>query len=234
MKRKNLFWGLFFILSATLIILNQFNIIIGVSIFKLIISLLLLPIIIKSIRHIWFGGILFPLAIIGIMFAGPLSIEKLTPWPVLGVALFLTIGFSFIFPNKYKHEFDHFVHGPYDKDWISESSDDSEVNVYLKFGGSSKYINSQNLKKVNIDCKFGGTKIFFDKSNIDGNEAVINVISSFSGIEIYVPKNWIVKSEIDCVLGGIEEKGMRNSGEADKTLIMKGKISFSGITVIYI
>lgn len=234
MKRKNLFWGLFFILSATLIILNQFNILIGVSIFKLIISLLLLPIIFKSIRYIWFGGILFPLAIIGIMFAEPFGIEKLTPWPVLGVALFLTIGLSFIFPNKYKHEFDHFVHGSYDKDWASETSDDSEVDVYLKFGGSSKYIKSQNLRKVNIDCRFGGAKIFFDNCNIDGNDAVIDVFASFSGIEIYVPKNWIVKSDIDCVLGGIEEKGIRNSGESDKTLIMKGKISFSGITIIYI
>lgn len=234
MKHKNLFWGSFFILSATLIILNQFNILIGMNIFKLIISLLLLPIIFKSICHVNFGGILFPLAIIGIMFAQPLGIEKLTPWPVLGVALFLTIGLSLIFPNKHKHAFDHCVHGNCEKNWTSESSDDSEVNVYLKFGGSSRYINSQNLRKVNIDCKFGGTKIFFDNSNIDGNEAIVDVYASFSGIEIYVPKNWIVKNEIDCALGGIEEKGMKNSVISDKTLILKGKISFAGVTIIYI
>lgn len=234
MKHKNLFWGLFFILSAILIILNQFNILIGVNIFKLIISLLLLPVIFKSIRHVSFGGILFTLAMIGIMFDEHLSIEKLTPWPLLGIALFLTIGLSLLFPNKHKHVFDQCTHGHYEKDWVNESSDDSEVNVFLKFGGSTKYINSQNLKKVNIDCKFGGTKIFFDNASIDGNEAVIDVSASFSGIEMYVPKNWLVRSDIDCVLGGVEEKGIKNPGTADKTLVLKGKMSFSGITIIYI
>lgn len=47
-------------------------------------------------------------------------------------------------------------------------------------------------------------------------------------------KNWFVKSEVDCVLGGIEEKGIRNSSIAEKTLILKGKISFSGISIVYI
>lgn len=234
MKRKNLFWGLFFILSATLIILNQFHILLGVNIFKLIISLLLLPIIFKSIKHICFSGILFPLAIIGIMFAKPLGIGNLTPWPVLGAALFLSIGLSFIFPNKHKKDFDNYFHGHHEQNWDSETSDDSEVNVYLKFGGSSKYINSQHLRRVNINCKFGGTKIFFDNSNIEDNEAVIDVLANFSGIELYVPKNWFVKSEVDCVLGGIEEKGIRNSSIAEKTLILKGKISFSGISIVYI
>ncbi|MFT3950930.1 MAG: LiaF-related protein [Oscillospiraceae bacterium] len=234
MKHKNVFWGLFFILSATLIILNQFDVLIGVSIFKLIISLFLLPVIFKSIKHLFFAGVLFPLAFIGIIFAEPLGIENLTPWPILGVALFLSIGLSFMFPNKHKSEFENCFHGHHEQNWQSESSDDSEVNVYLKFGGCSKYINSKNLKKVHIDCKFGGTKIFFDNSDIDGNEAVIDVVAQFAGVELYVPKNWIVKSEADCMLGGIEEKGIRNSGSVEKALILKGKIRFAGISIIYI
>lgn len=234
MKRNNIFWGLFFILSATLIILNQFDILIGVDVCKLIISLLLLPIIFVSIKNRFFGGILFPLAIIAIIFDKALEIEQMTPWPILGVALFLSIGLSFIFPNKYKEEIKKTVFEDPEMKFEEESLDGSEVNVYLKFGASTKYISSQNLRKVNINCSFSGTKIFFDNSNIDGNDAVVNIASKFSGIELYVPRGWHVKSEVDCVLGGIEDKGVRNSGVVEKVLILRGKISFSGITIVYI
>lgn len=229
MKRKNIFWGLFFIISAVLIILNQFDLLPSINIFKLMITLLLIPVILYSIKIRCFSTAIFSLAIICIMFDEVLGIENLTPWPILGVALFLSIGLSFIFPHKHT---DGSVH--YEKNWQNEASEDSDENVNLAFGGISKYINSQNLKKVNVNCKFGGAKIFFDKAEIEGNEAIMNVDIDFCGIEMYVPKAWAVKKDVDFIIGGIDEKGLKGQSTGGKVLTIKGRAKFAGITIIYI
>lgn len=101
MKNKSYFWGTFFILSAVLLILNALGLLAGVSIVSLILTLLLIPLIVKSIRYASFSGVLFPLAVIAILFDKQLGIEKLTPWPVLGIALFLSIGLSLLFPKRH-------------------------------------------------------------------------------------------------------------------------------------
>lgn len=237
MKHRNLFWGLFFILAAVLIILQQLGLLIGVNLLSLIITLLLIPIIVKSISHGHFAGILFPVAIIGILYSKQLGIENFVPWPILGVALFLSIGLSFIFPHHRKWNccedrkqcdkeegFTEIIDGP----------DDSEVNLYTKFGASVKYINSQNLNKVNLDCSFGAMKVYFDNSKIEGNEAIVDLNVDFAGIELYIPKEWKVQNNIDTMLGGVDEKGHKEDKKDAKQLILKGKISFSGIEIIYV
>lgn len=232
MKRKSIFWGLFFIVSAVLIILNQFDILPSINIFKLIITLLLIPVILYGVKIRCFSTAIFSLAIICIMFDEVLGIENLTPWPILGVALFLSIGLSFIFPHKHINEDDNRAH--FEENWQNEVSEDSEENVNLAFGGISKYINSQNLKKVNVNCKFGGAKLFFDKAEIEGNEALMNVDIDFCGIEMYVPKTWSIKKDVNFILGGIDEKGLKGQSTGEKVLIIKGRGKFAGITIFYI
>lgn len=236
MKVRNLYWGVFFILAAVIIVLNQMGLLIGVSTISLIITLLLIPVIITSIRHWSFGGILFPLAIIGILYAEPLGIQNLIPWPILGVALFLTIGLHFIFPHHRKYEQSYSHHHDDSEEWTEEKVDaggDGEIDLITKFTGSVKYINSEKLRKVNIDCSFGGMKVYFDNSKLQTDEAIIDVNISFGGVELYLPKDWAIVDKVNCVLGGIEEKN-RNQSNATKTIILKGKVSFSGITIIYV
>lgn len=235
MKRRSLFWGSFFILSAALIVLNQMDYLLGVNLVSLIITLILIPFIFKSIQYRSFSGVMFPLAVIAILFDKQLGIESLTPWPILGVALFLSIGLNFIFP-KDKKWFKEVISKNDNTFSSSETgvSDDEEVYVSAKFGESIKYINSKSLKKVNVYCQFSGVKVYFDDAEIDGNEAIINVSSSFSGIELYIPRKWHVKSQVSCFLGGVEEKGVREYEVQEKVVYLKGNISFSGITIRYV
>ena len=81
MKGKNLIWGLFFILAGAAVILSKLGLLGGVSALSVVISLLLIPIIVNSIRRLNFWGIFCPLAVMAILFAEPLGIEKLTPFP---------------------------------------------------------------------------------------------------------------------------------------------------------
>ncbi len=238
MKHKNLYWGLFFIFAAVLVVLNQFDFLLGVSTFKLIITLFLIPVIFTSLKHVNFSGILFPLAIIAILYADKLGIQKLTPWPILGVALFLSIGLSIIFPHRHKFITENWTVDNNDykdrENWSTQTSDESCVNVAVRFGAVSKYINSQNLRNVNIDCHFGAAEVYFDNAEIDGNEAVANISASFSGVELYVPRNWHVENQMDCVLGGVDEKGARTVDVKDKKLIIRGKVSLGGVEIKYI
>ena len=109
MKNKNLIWGLFFILAGVALILDRTGLLGSVSVWSVVISLLLVPVIVTSVRHLNFWGIFFPMAIMAILFDETLGIEKFTPWPVLGAALLLS-GIFIYFPlplQVYPKQVDH-------------------------------------------------------------------------------------------------------------------------------
>lgn len=228
-KKSNILWGLIFILIAVLIIFNQLGYFNGVGLPSLIVSILLVPVIITSVIHVNFAGILFPLAVIGILYDDLLGIQNLTPWPLLLTALFLTIGLSFLFPRhrRYKSVHDEGF------DVIINEPDGSEINLDARFCGSVKYVNTHQLEVVNIDCSFAGLKVYFDQANLMGDTAIINFDLDFAGAELYIPKSWRIVDNIHYTLGGMEEAG-RMADIAEKTITLNGKANFSGVKIIYI
>lgn len=231
-KGRNLFWGVFFIFIALLIILNQLGLLGQINIISLIISILMLPLIISGIRHTNMSGILFPIAIILILYAKPLGLEEFSPLPILGIALFLSIGLSFfIKPKPYFFEREHNKTMGED---VKEQSEDGIINISTKLSSSIKYIDTDNLKKVNIYCSCSGSKIYFDNAKIEGNQAIINIEASCSGIELFIPKNWMIENQLDCIITGVEERGRKIEEDNQKKLILTGKVSLSGINIIYV
>ena len=234
MKNKNLIWGLFFILAGVAVILDKTGLLGSVSIWSVVISLLLVPCIVTSARHLNFWGIFFPLAIMAILFDETLGIEKLTPWPVLGAALFLSVGFSFLFPYRYRFTKNKWSAHTTDNPAWDKSSDSGEyVSAQARFSGCEKYITSKVLKRVDLSCHCGGMEVYFDSADIAGSEAELNIDILCGGVEIYIPKNWGVKVEAECVLGGID--GADGSyAEKDKTLVIKGRARLSGLDINYV
>ena len=84
MKASNIFWGVFFILAAIAVILNQLGLLAGISLINLTITIFMIPIIITSIKHINFSGILIPLAIIAVTF----TFMNWTPIISIGMIMF--------------------------------------------------------------------------------------------------------------------------------------------------
>ena len=230
MNKKNIIWGLIFIVAAILVVCGAFGFL-GNPV-NVIITVLLIPIIISNAVHLIYPGIFFPLAVIAILYDDYLGIQALTPWPVLFIALFLSIGLSFLFP-KYRHFYKHSEEEEEGFHEIINEADDSVINLSAKFGGSVKYVNTNQLQEVNIDCAFSGMKVYFDHADIAGEKASVNVRLSFSGLELCVPKNWKVVDNLACTLGGVDQKGAA-SETTGKTLLLKGSVSFSGIKIIYI
>ncbi|MFR0822748.1 MAG: LiaF transmembrane domain-containing protein [Clostridia bacterium] len=231
MKFRNWFWGIFFILAAVFILLNQLGYFTQIHLFSLICTIILIPIILKSCYHLNFSGILFPLAILCIIYAEPLGITNLTPWPVLAIALFGSIGLSFIFGSHYHHSSCH--HHEENFGEVIDSPDENMVNFDVHFGSSIKYVNTEHLQQANVHCSFGAAKVYFDHAQIAPEGAQIYLDISFSGVELYIPKSWHVVNKTNVTLGGIEEKNKMMQAEGPVVHLV-GKVSFSGVEIIYI
>ena len=230
MKNRNLFWGLFLILGAAFIIISQIGIFEDVSLLKVVFAVLLTGVGIAGLIHLEFTLILFPIAIILIMFDQELNITKLTPWPVLSTALLGSIGLSLIFRRHHKC----FFYEKYMKDVIINEPDSGNVSCSAHMGSTVKYINTKEFEKGIVDCSFGEATVYLDNADIKDSSAVLQVDCAFGGVELYLPKHWQIEKSIDVFIGGIDEKGRKDQVCNGPTLILTGRIKFAGITIYYV
>lgn len=234
MKKKDLFWGLLFILAAVFIIVDKLGYFPQISAFKIVVTIILLAVMFKSIVRVKFAGILFPIAFICIIYAQQWNITAITPGPVLLTALLGSIGLSMIFKKNnywYNHSWSHHEEEHFSQ--VIDEPDGNVVNCSASFGSSMKYVNTDNLQKANIKCSFGAMKVYFDKAVVSSGYADIYLDVSFSGVELYMPKTWKVVYDVNTTLGGIDEKN-RNTGADSSIVTLRGNVSFGGVEIIYI
>lgn len=235
MRKEKIFWGVFFIAAAIFLIVSNFGLLPNIGIFKLIVTVFLASILIKSIVKVNFGGILFPLAFICMLYDHELGITAITPWPVLGAAILGTIGLSMLFrgrrKNWYYYEGEKKSREEFEK--IINEEDGNRVFFRNRFGASTKYINSDNFEFAQLESSFGGMKVYFDNAVIQKGNATVQMDVNFSGVEMYIPSTWTVINQLHSTFGGVEEKGKNNS-TGMPTLTLLGDVEFSGVTIIYV
>ena len=110
MKKDNIFWGVLLLLAAVYILAHSLGFTPDISLMRIVIGIICVMCFIKSAIRLEFGGMLFSLAILLIMFEHVLGIEALTPWPVLWAALFGSIGLNMIFGSRVKEYRRHKTH----------------------------------------------------------------------------------------------------------------------------
>ena len=143
MKRarvKSIFWGILLIVTAAFVVMSYMGYIDAGNPIKIGFSVIFAGIMITSLIDLNFFGFFFPAALICIMFDDLWGIEKLTPWPVIGISILLTIGFSLIFKKRPQKK----CYNDYSDNVVEEyaDADDSVVNCEAKFNGVNKYIHS--------------------------------------------------------------------------------------------
>ncbi len=240
--KKNYFWGVFLVLGAAYLIISRLGFFhsMTVSVFTVIATIACAAAFIHSLMHLSFGGMLFPLAFIGILYDDPLGITAITPWTILLAALLGTIGLNLIFSKK-KWEVKWKYKNKTIKDKLEKNNnpDSSESihgeYVYMKssFGSLLRYVTSDNLRYAELEANFSGVKIYFDNASVPSGNATLHVDINFSGAELYIPDNWRVINHLDCTVAGLSEKGKSPSGD-HITLTLEGESTFSGITVYYV
>ncbi len=227
---SKIFWGLFFLMSAAFVIINQLGYYTNLELLPLLLTIFIGAILIKSLYRINFFGILFSLAFLAIIYSNQLGLQSITPWPVLITAFLASIGLSIIF-NRSHCQIKHNHHEHFDQ--VINDKDSDVVNFEVSFGSSIKYVNSDDFKSASLRCSFGALKVYFDNAKIVGDTATINLDASFSGIEIYIPKDWKIVNNVDSSLGAVEEKNNSNS-VSTKTVTITGHVSLAGVEITYI
>ena len=208
--KKNYFWGVFLILAGAYLVVSQLGYLPAVGVFSLLFTVVCIAVIVASIPHVHFGGILFPLAFIAIIYDKPLGITAITPWTVLLAALLLTIGLHLIF-GRFRKKIVHRGHSKKRDDWDEvkgEKLNGDELDISSTFGSVIRYITSEDFRYAEIDA-------------------------SFAGVELFVPKEWQIVNHVESSFGGIDEKNNRN-GEVTATLTLEGSNNFGGITIYYV
>lgn len=106
------------------------------------------------------------------------------------------------------------------------------INGDINFGSGTRYIHSDDFTYETLDCAFGNATIYFDNATIKGNSATFDIDVSFGNATLYVPSNWRVELDVDNAFGTVTNP--RNINEKDKTLYVKGDVSFGRLGIIYI
>ncbi|ALB45784.2 hypothetical protein X276_11180 [Clostridium beijerinckii NRRL B-598] len=232
MKKERVFWGILFILAGIFMVISKLGYFPDINAFSLILTVFLVVVIAKSIPHLNFSGILFPIAFICIIYAKQLGITAITPWTVLMAALFGSIGLSMIFHKHVNWIHHNHVHEDYKFEKI-DIEDEGNIIVRNSFGACIKYINTNEFEQADLNCSFGAMKVYFDNAVMSSENAIVRVNASFSGVELYIPRTWKVDNKTNVFLGSIDEKN-RNNERSTNTLTLVGDVSFSGVEIIYI
>jgi hypothetical protein len=236
-KVERIFWGLFFIVAAAVLIINQLGIFeeLGqVNIIHLFLAAVFAVCGVRSLIHYNIPGALFSLAFILILYAEPLGIAAISPWTILLAALLGSIGFSIIFRKKKPWYEYHHHKCDYDEHFDTIDQTDADiVDMNTSFGSSIKYVNSNNFQRANMHCSFGAMKVYFDHCAIQNNVAELRMDVSFAGVELFIPKEWRVEQNVDFSVGGMDEKN-RNVSTGSPVLRLTGNVKFGGVTIIYV
>lgn len=239
-------WGLLFIAAAGLIVLHLFGMLGNLSTWTLLVSIPIAAGIIASIIKLWWSGIFMLSAVMVLIYRA--DIEELLGitiefWPLVGIAVFLSIGFHILFRKRRHNYFDVNVRsdgqGKYIPTDYSHNYAEPEVETAAgeklwfskKFGASSKYINSDNLSYVNIYNSFAGMDVYFDNAKLAPEGAVAEIYNEFGGLELYIPRTWNVVDNIETnFAAGID---LHKSPWIDgaPTLTLRGSNKFGGIDI---
>lgn len=230
MKKKEVFWGLLCIVAAVLIIANQFGFLSQISMVEVAVTVILIGVLIKSMIHVNFLGILFPLALLAIIYTKAWGITIFTPWSLLLTALLGSIGLSLIF-KKQMYWLPHFNHGHYNEH--VEQDDENVVNCFVTFGTTIKYVNAEAFERADIRCSFGSAMVYFDKTIMKSSTSHIDVDVAFGSVELYIPNTWKVINEVNTSLGAMEEKYRSNTPDSP-TVIIRGEVRLGAVEIVYV
>ena len=204
MKKQKIFWGIFFIVAALLIIISKLGLMPDVGVFSIFATVILLWMLIQGLKHINFYEIMFAIAFLCIIYDEPLGIEALTPWSVLAAALLFSIGLSMLFHGKRRH----YHHNTSAFGESSEQFSDEHLVCENNFSAAIRYVNSDNFRDARLENNFGSTAL-------------------------YIPKEWKVVTNLEHSFGNIDEYGS-SVGSSDTTLYIQGEANFGHIELHYV
>lgn len=247
MKRRNWFWGIFFILATVVLIASQVTPFTTIGFWSLLGAIILIAVIIQSaIYRVW-AGIFIPVALLYLIFQAPLGWVYLSPWILIIAAIFLSIAFHLLLRSKprwekYAQEKWQNAHGEWkghaheysDGMGVSENQDDNHPEIKVSFGNVTRYLRSTCLEYGRFSTSFGAIEAYFDQATLSPEGAELFVESSFGAIKLFVPRTWNVVNRVHSGMGGVTFKGVPALDANPPCLTLTGNVSMGGVEVYYV
>lgn len=246
MKNKilRIFWGIFFLACAGLVIANQLGYLTyRLSFWSIIGTIIFVLSLIDGLANRRITESVFSLAFLLMVYAGPLHIVKLVPWTILLAALLISLGLEIIFHNRFHSlvNLHHKIKDFNDQQEVGIDDDSSDVrsnengaHVLIKqnLSDSSRYIHSQKLETITVHSRMGDVDLYLDDARAAGQEVTLQLDILMTDLTIYLPLAWGVQEDINPTLSDFEIDGSSNGG--GPTLIITGRASMSDILIKYI
>lgn len=232
-RKKGIFWGVVLLLLAVYIIVGSLGYFGDLGFWTILFSVALGAWFFESLFKLRWGGILFSLAFLAILYDERLSIEALTPWPVLFAALFGSIGLSLIFRKSGSRYRWGFRTHEGTSETIGDNPDSPHFHCEKSFGSAVRYVKSRSLEKVTLENAFGSLVVYLDQAGLADGHVSISAENSFGTLELYVPKEWKVRLQTVESFGHVEEFGTSNPDGAEQAVIV-AETSFGCIEIHYV
>jgi len=240
MKHKNIFWGLIFIAGAGIFALSMMGLLGTLSWWTIAVSVVVAACLIQSLISLEWAGVFFSAGLLVWLFRTPIEgwlmpNNSITIWPLFGIVLLLTIGFSIIFPKRrWNKSGCQSGCGKWDIHSFNGSTSETVTGekLYFKerFTGTSKYITSENLSYVQITNSFGGMEVYFDNATLAPEGATVEIYNRFGGLELYVPRSWNIVDRMSNTFSGVDCPATQQNPGAP-TLTLTGVSTFGGVDV---
>lgn len=237
MKNKITLIGVAALALAVFIIVYNLGLIrFNIGFWTIIFTIFFFWILIKGLLSKSIFQVTLPLTILAMMYAKPLHIEALVPWPLIFVGILVTIGLSLIFRRR-KRFYTDFVdfNSSTNKQINNEEEwdlDDSIVDMEVKFTSAIRYVRTNDFKHGSIKLTASEAKVYFDEAQII-EQADIIIRATASDLKLYVPKTWRVDNQISNIVSEISEKN-NPSNVTNADLKLRGTVSASSVKIFYV
>lgn len=234
MKKKQIFWGLFFLLSAGFVIASQLVSFGSIGIFSILATVFLAAIMISSLVKLEFFGVFVPIAFLYMIYDEPLGLKPISFWILLASMLLISLGFSLIFHKRHKAIV--FAHcGSSDCARPGESVDDNNPVVGVSLGSSVKYLHADCLKGGQFSANLGELEVYFDQVQLSPEGAEVFLDCSLAAIKLYIPRHWNVVDKVGAVLGEVKNSPRRATPDTSlPPLTLTGNVKLGSVEILYI
>lgn len=213
---RNIFCGVLIIAATILWMLSKLGYLGDVITGHIIVSILWIAWLIKGSIERKSFSIFMSLAFLAIVWDKELGIEAITPWPVIGAAILLTIGCSLIFKGskrkkwEYKYSYNANKYDNNNQKKFSENKNNSENDnnttneTNTNYGKSQPHESYTDGEYVYHMNRFSGTQKYIDSQNLKS----VEIINRAGGMEVYLDNAKAagdkVYMRIECIAGGME------------------------------
>lgn len=239
MKSRNIFWGLFLVMSAALIIASQLTTFGTISTVSILATVFLAAIIISSLVRMEFFGIFVPMAFMYMIYDAPLDLPFIRPVILVASGVLVSIGCSLLFRRRHKKTICAGScgngSGNYNYTKTNESIDDNNPFVKVSMGASSKYLHADALQGGQFSVSLGELEVYFDQVRLNPAGAQVYVDCNLGSLKLYIPRHWNVVDKIGATLG--EVKNDRRQAQpvlTEPPLTITGNVKLGSLEITYI